>query len=144
VRPRGLRHLALKTRDLRGTERFYTGTLGLRLVFRSGGMLGLESPGGDDFINFFSTRRRFDPEAGGLDHFGLRFDRKGFARVRKELKEAGGAGTSTFATRTATRFSSTPTEAGGGAACEQGIPRRDPASIEARPGQPLRARYHSV
>ena len=89
MRPRGLRHLALKTRDLKATERFYAGTLGLRVTFRSGGMLGLESPGGDDFINFFSTRRRFDPDAGGLDHFGLRFDRREFARVRKELKGAG-------------------------------------------------------
>jgi catechol 2,3-dioxygenase-like lactoylglutathione lyase family enzyme len=89
MKPRGLRHLALKTRNLKATERFYTGTLGLRVVFRSGGMLGLESPGGDDFINFFLTRRRFDPEAGGLDHFGLRLDRRELARARKELKEAG-------------------------------------------------------
>ncbi len=89
VKPRGLRHIALRTRDLQATERFYTRTLGLKVVLRSRGMLGLESPGGDDFINFFATRRPFDPDDGGLDHLGFFFDRKEFSRVRKELKEAG-------------------------------------------------------
>ncbi len=89
MKPRGLRHIALKTRDLKATERFYTGTLGLKVVFRYRGRLGLESPGGDDFINFFSTRRPIDPDDGGLDHFGFCFDRSEFTRIRRELKEAG-------------------------------------------------------
>ena len=89
VKPRGLRHVALSARDLRATEGFYTKVLGLEVVVRGSGMLGLESPGGDDFLNFFAARRRFDPDAAGLDHFGLCFDRKEFARVRKEIKEAG-------------------------------------------------------
>jgi catechol-2,3-dioxygenase len=89
MKPRGLRHLALKTRDLRGTERFYTEVLGLSVAFRHRGMVFLESPGGDDVLNFNATRKGFDPEAGGLDHFGLRFDRKEFARVRAEVEAAG-------------------------------------------------------
>lgn len=89
MKPRGLRHIALKARDLKATERFYAKTLGLTVVFRSPGMLGLESPGGDDFLNFFSTRRRIDPDHGGLDHFGFRCARKDFARIQQELKDAG-------------------------------------------------------
>ena len=86
---RGLRHLALKTRDLGRTERFYTDVLGLRQAFPHRGMLFLETPGGEDLLNFVETRRKFDPAAGGLDHFGLQFDKKEFARVREELKKAG-------------------------------------------------------
>ena len=89
MNPRGLRHIALKTRDLKATERFYAGILGLQVVFRQRGMLDLESPGGDDFINFFSTRAPIDPDGGGLDHFGFCFNRKEFSRIRKELKQAG-------------------------------------------------------
>jgi metallothiol transferase len=89
LKPRGLRHIALKTRDLKATERFYTGLLGLKVVMREQGMLGLESPGGEDFWNFFPTKKEFDPEAGGLDHFGIKFDEKEFRRVRAELKKAG-------------------------------------------------------
>jgi len=34
MRNTGLRHLSLKTRDLEGTERFYTEVLGLEVAFR--------------------------------------------------------------------------------------------------------------
>jgi catechol 2,3-dioxygenase-like lactoylglutathione lyase family enzyme len=83
----GLRHLALKTRDLETTERFYTDVLGLRIAFPHAGMLFLETPGRDDLLNFVATRRPFDPDAGGLDHFGLHYSRdewkKAAARVRR-------------------------------------------------------------
>jgi len=64
---RGLRHLALETRDLGRTERFYTDVLGLRQAFPHRGMLFLETPASED--------RTFDPAAGGLDHFGLHVPR---------------------------------------------------------------------
>jgi catechol 2,3-dioxygenase-like lactoylglutathione lyase family enzyme len=89
LKPRGLRHIALKTRKMKETERFYTKLLGMKVVMRGQGMLGLETPGGDDFWNFFATKKEFDPDAGGLDHFGLHFDKKEFARVREELAKAG-------------------------------------------------------
>jgi len=85
----GLRHLALKTRDLAATERFYTGVLGLRVAFRHRGMVFLGSGGGTDLLNFCRVSRRFDPEAGGLDHFGLRVDRKRFRSLRDRLKATG-------------------------------------------------------
>ena len=68
-----LRHLALKTRDLAGTARFYIDVLGLKPAFPHTGMLFLETPGGEDLLNFVGTRARFDPSAGGFDHFGLHF-----------------------------------------------------------------------
>ena len=85
----GLRHLALKTRDLKTTERFYTEVLGLRIAFRYRGMVFFESPGESDVLNFCRTSRRFDPEAGGLDHFGLHVDRKRFRSLQEQLKAAG-------------------------------------------------------
>ncbi len=84
----GLRHLSLKTRDLRTTERFYTDVLGLRVAFRHRGMVFLRSPGGADVLDFRQVSRRFDPEAGGLDHFGLHVDRKRFRSLRDRLRTA--------------------------------------------------------
>ena len=86
---RGLRHLALRTRDLRRTERFYIDVLGLRQAFPHPGMLFLETPGGEDLLNFVETRRKFDAAAGGLDHFGLHVPRSRWRKVRARVKEAG-------------------------------------------------------
>ncbi|MFZ1060407.1 MAG: VOC family protein [Candidatus Rokuibacteriota bacterium] len=84
----GLRHLSLKTRDLKATERFYTEVLGLRVAFRHPGMVFLESPAGADLLNFCRTRRSLDPHAGGLDHFGLHVERRRFRAVRDRVKAA--------------------------------------------------------
>lgn len=84
-----LRHLALKTRDLETTRRFYIEVLGLREAFSHPGMLFLETPGGGDLLNFARVRRRVDPRAGGLDHFGLHVGRKRFGPLQKRLKSAG-------------------------------------------------------
>ncbi len=85
----GLRHIALKTRDLRGTERFYRGVLGFRIAFPHRGMIFLETPGGRDLLNFVPTRRRFDPRAGGLDHFGLHVPRARWRSVCERVRRAG-------------------------------------------------------
>ncbi len=84
-----LRHIALRTRDLDKTRRFYIEQLGLREAFTHPGMLFLETAGDRDLLNFIEVRRRFDPEAGGLDHFGLHVERRGFAALRKRLAAAG-------------------------------------------------------
>lgn len=86
---RGLRHLALKTRDLGLTERFYTDVLGLRQAFPHPGMLFLETPGGEDLLNFVETRRKFHPAAGGLDHFGLYVPRGRWKKLCARVKQAG-------------------------------------------------------
>lgn len=86
TRGQGLRHLALKTRDLTATERFYVDVLGLELAFPHHGMLFLQTPGGDDLLNFIAAARTFDPEAGGFDHFGLRVPSSAWATLQKRLK----------------------------------------------------------
>lgn len=85
----GLRHLALKTRDLETTERFYTDVLGLRVAFRHRGMVFLKSPGETDILNFCQVARGFDPAAGGLDHFGLHVERRRFRTLRDRVRTAG-------------------------------------------------------
>jgi catechol 2,3-dioxygenase-like lactoylglutathione lyase family enzyme len=87
--PRGLRHIALRSRDLRATERFYVDVLGLRVAFPHDGMLFLESPGGGDLLNFVATRRIFDPRAGGLDHLGLRVPAATWRQAMRRLGRAG-------------------------------------------------------
>lgn len=86
---RGLRHLALKTRDLERTRRFYIDILGLRPAFPHEGMIFLETPGGHDLLNFVGTRAKFDPSAGGFDHFGLHFPRAQWKKVCARVEEAG-------------------------------------------------------
>ena len=52
-------------------------------------MLFLESPGGGDALNFVEVRKRIDPEAGGLDHFGIHVAPRRFTALRKRLEAAG-------------------------------------------------------
>ncbi|MGH7331756.1 MAG: VOC family protein [Candidatus Rokuibacteriota bacterium] len=85
----GLRHVALKTRDLRATERFYIDVLGLVRAFPHRGMIFLQTPGSDDLLNFVETKDPFDPTAGGFDHFGLHVPPAQWATVQARLKEAG-------------------------------------------------------
>lgn len=84
-----LRHVALRTRDLAATERFYVDVLGLQIAFPHRGMLFLRTPDDDGLLNFVETRRPFDPEAGGFDHFGLHVPRVRWAKVQAALKRAG-------------------------------------------------------
>jgi len=83
-----LRHIALRTRDLEKTRRFYLDHLGLREPFTHPGMLFLETPRGQDLLNFIEVRQRIDPNAGGLDHFGIHVAPHGFAALQKRLKAA--------------------------------------------------------
>jgi catechol 2,3-dioxygenase-like lactoylglutathione lyase family enzyme len=84
-----LRHLALKTRDLAATKRFYIDVLGLREAFPHPGMLFLETPGGGDLLNFVPVRGRIDPRAGGLDHFGLYVGQKRLPALSRRVKALG-------------------------------------------------------
>ena len=83
----GLRHLSLKSRDLKKTERFYTEVLGLRVAFRSPpNMTFLRWPKEDDLLGFVKTRGKVSPGC-GLDHFGFKVSRTTLKEVEKKLKE---------------------------------------------------------
>jgi catechol 2,3-dioxygenase-like lactoylglutathione lyase family enzyme len=84
-----LRHLALKTRDLAATQRFYLDVLGLEIAFPHPGMLFLKSPGGDDLLNFVATRGKVDPDQGGFDHFGIHLPRPEWRKACARLEKAG-------------------------------------------------------
>lgn len=83
----GLLHIALLTRDLRKTEKFYTDTLGLRVAFRvPPKMVFLRTPGSKDLLNFVATNKTISPNA-ALQHFGFKTTRVGLRRLEKRLNE---------------------------------------------------------
>ena len=84
-----LRHVALKSRDLTATERFYIDVLGLEIAFPHRGMIFLQTPGGGDLLNFIATRETVDPKRGGFDHIGLHFPRDEWRKVCERVKRAG-------------------------------------------------------
>ena len=81
-----LRHLALKSRDLAATERFYLDVLGFEAAFRHERMLFLRSPAGDDLLSFSETRARFHPNAGGFEHFGVSVPRAHWRAMLASLR----------------------------------------------------------
>jgi catechol-2,3-dioxygenase len=85
----GLRHIALKTRNLKETEKFYTELLGLKVAFRvPPKMIFLRSPGSRDLLNFVESKDKIAGSA-GLDHFGFNVSRPELKRLEKRLKENG-------------------------------------------------------
>jgi catechol 2,3-dioxygenase-like lactoylglutathione lyase family enzyme len=83
----GLLHIALLTRDLKRTERFYTEVLGLKVAFRvPPNMLFLRSPGCHDLINFVGTKKRISADD-TLQHFGFKTTKAGLTKLEKKLKE---------------------------------------------------------
>ena len=84
----GLLHIALLTRDLKKTERFYENVLGLRVAFRvPPNMVFLRSPGSRDLLNFIGTKKRITSATQALQHFGFKTTNAGLKRLEKRLKE---------------------------------------------------------
>ncbi len=83
----GLRHISLKTRDLKKTEHFYTQVLGLEIAFRvPPKRIFLRSPGGDDLLDFVKSDGKISPTH-GLDHFGFKVSKASLKKIEKRLKE---------------------------------------------------------
>jgi catechol-2,3-dioxygenase len=86
---RGLRHIALRTRDLRNTERFYTKILGLKIAYRvPPNMVFLRTPGGDDLVNFVKTTKKF-ATGHALHHFGFKVTKSGLKAIERRLQNKG-------------------------------------------------------
>lgn len=82
---RGLSHIALKVRDLRRTEEFYVGVLGLKVAFRHPPkMLFLTTPGSGDLINFVKDARRATGNQ-GLEHLGFKVTALALKRMEAKL-----------------------------------------------------------
>ncbi len=87
MRNTGLRHLSLKTRDLEGTERFYTEVLGLEVAFRHPPKrIFLRWPKQDDLLDFVKSRGKVTTTQ-GLDHFGFSVSRAIMNQLKKRLKK---------------------------------------------------------
>lgn len=85
----GLRHISLKTRNLKTTTEFYTRVLGLKILFRHPpNMTFLGSPRGGDCLDFVKTNKKIDP-AQGLDHFGFKVSKASLKEMEKRLKKSG-------------------------------------------------------
>jgi catechol-2,3-dioxygenase len=86
---KGLSHIALKARDLKQTEDFYTSVLGLKVAFRHPpNMLFLTTPGSDDLLNFVKSAARVSGSQ-GLEHVGFRVTAAQLKQLEKNLKERG-------------------------------------------------------
>ena len=85
----GLRHIALRTRDLEKTVEFYTKLLGLKVAFRvPPNMIFFRTPGGDDLLNFVKTTKRFATDQ-ALHHFGFKVTKSALKTIEKRVRSEG-------------------------------------------------------
>ena len=85
----GLRHVALRVRDLKQTEAFYVGVLGFQVAFRHPpSMLFLRTPGANDLLNFVKSNQPLAKNQ-GLEHIGFKVTAAGLKRMEKKLKASG-------------------------------------------------------
>jgi catechol 2,3-dioxygenase-like lactoylglutathione lyase family enzyme len=86
---KGLSHIALKVRDLKKTEDFYVGVLGLKVAFRHPpNMIFLTTPGSGDLLNFVKTAHR--PRANqGLEHLGVKVTSAELKKLEAKFTKAG-------------------------------------------------------
>jgi len=83
---KGLSHIALKARDLKKTEEFYIGVLGMKIAFRHPPkMLFLTTPGGHDLINFVKSAARISGTQ-ALEHLGFKVTAAGLRNIERKLK----------------------------------------------------------
>jgi catechol-2,3-dioxygenase len=86
---KGLRHIALKSRDLKKTEEFYVGVLGCKIAFRHPpSMIFLTTPGSGDLLNFVKSSARASGTQ-GLEHIGFKMSAAQLKKMESTLKERG-------------------------------------------------------
>ena len=86
---KGLRHIALKSRDLKKTEEFYVGVLGCKIAFRHPpSMIFLTTPGSGDLLNFVKSTARASGTQ-GLEHIGFKVTPARLRKLEKTLVEHG-------------------------------------------------------
>jgi catechol 2,3-dioxygenase-like lactoylglutathione lyase family enzyme len=89
MRQKGLRHIALKSRDLKKTEEFYIGVLGCKVAFRHPpSMIFLTTPGSGDLLNFVKSSARTSGTQ-GLEHIGFKVTAAQLKKTERTLKERG-------------------------------------------------------
>ncbi len=85
---KGLSHIALKVRDLKKTEDFYVGILGLKVAFRHPpSMIFLTTPGSGDLLNFVKTAQRVNSQPRPRT-FRLQSHQRGTEKARSKIQKA--------------------------------------------------------
>ena len=85
----GLRHIALRARDLKATQKFYTEVLGLEVAFRHPpSMIFLRTPGTSDLLNFVRSAKRPSGNQ-GLEHIGFKVTPAALKRLEKKFDAHG-------------------------------------------------------
>ena len=86
---KGLSHIALKCRDLKKTEEFYIGILGMKIAFRHPPkMLFVTTPGSGDLLNFVkSSARTTGTQA--LEHIGFKVSASALKKMEQRLNQRG-------------------------------------------------------
>jgi len=89
--PNGLRHLALKVKDLEACERFYVDIIGMTVLRRASADLVYLTLGNDNLS--LGRARGGDPDAaaGTMDHFGFVVDSKAQLQDWYDYLKAAGA-----------------------------------------------------
>ena len=85
----GLSHIALKVGDLKKTEDFYVGVLGLKVAFRHPPkMIFLTTPGSGDLLNFVKdSQRSYGKQR--LEHIGFKVSAAVLKLMEKKFKDRG-------------------------------------------------------
>ena len=90
IRTRGLTHIALSVRDPARAARFYRSVFGMKVVYRSGDFVQLQTPGSHDVL----VLERSPDNAGhrgGVAHFGFRLvDPGDIDAAARDVVRAGG------------------------------------------------------
>lgn len=90
IRTCGFTHLGLAVRDLDASLRFYERVFGVRVLYRDGTEVQVQTPSAHDVIAF-QKRPRKAGRQGGVSHFGFRLvDPKDVEAAAREAEAAGG------------------------------------------------------
>ncbi len=90
MKTQGLNHIQIGVSDMDRSIAFYTGLLGMRVLFHEGSdLVFLQSGEGDDIFTLHRMDGAVDVEAGGLQHFGFAVKREDHAAAVEEARDYG-------------------------------------------------------
>jgi catechol-2,3-dioxygenase len=85
----GLTHLALATRDIGRTKKFYQHIFGMEVMYETESFLQLTTPGSNDILVFEVKETAEIGHTGGIAHFGFRLkDPKDIDEVTQKVTSA--------------------------------------------------------
>ena len=85
----GLYHIQIKVSDLDRSLAFYTGVLGMKELFRTGGEVFLRTPGANDLLALEPVEGSVNTNVGGLDHIGFSVTAEDHGAAVAEVRAAG-------------------------------------------------------